>query len=124
MVTKLTKDAVIGSAWKDRRTFVVGHAFGPCLLVVGESCESALDEFGERYCERVLPGDAALKDYEVTPAQVKEANGNVERAQLFAAMDAGDVRVTDGGTWYWVDHYEWLREFATPREAGQFFRAS
>lgn len=86
---------------------VVGDEFGPVLLCVGHSVETALSEWDERHGQRVEPEDSALADY----------SGGIE-----GALESGDVRVNDGGTLVWVSHYEWFREFRTVREAGRFWR--
>lgn len=86
---------------------VVGDEFGPVLLFVGHSVETAIDEWDERHGQRVDPEDAALADYP----------GGIE-----GALESGDARVNDGGTVVWVNHYEWVREFRTVREAGRFWR--
>lgn len=87
---------------RSRRVYLLGWQFGPTLLVIGGSAESALDEFDERYGTRVDPvADAAtLADYDGTDV--------AERIEH--ALHCGDIRVNDGGTMVWVDPYEWMRE--------------
>lgn len=90
---------------------VLGFQFGPDLLVVGCDLEQAIDVLDELYGQPVDMDDPALRDYGKTPEQALEA-----------AMDAGDVRCSDNGL-VWVDHYEWIRSFSTPREAGAWIRS-
>lgn len=100
-------------ATADQKAYVLGFQFGPMLLVVSNSIEEAIDEFDERFGERVdLQADAGiLSDY----------GPNTESA-IDAAMSSGDIRINDGGTMVWVDHYEWCREFDSIRSAADYFR--
>lgn len=97
---------------RDSGTFVLGHAFGPCMLATRCTLEEAIDEFDERYGERVSVTDSALADYP----------GETISERVEAALAEGDTRCNYGGTTVWVDHYEWVRQFATVRQAGRFFR--
>lgn len=94
--------------------FVLGFAFGPVMLTAEAELEDAIEEFDERHGERVDFDDAALLDYEGADTQER----------TFAAMDCGDIRVNGGGTFVWVDPYEWVREFETAREAMAFVRGN
>lgn len=96
----------------ERGVYVLGHQFGPCLLVEGSSAESALSEFDEQYGERVDTEDAALLDYEGA-----EIGDRLERA-----MACGDIRCNDGGTLVWVDSYEWVLDFGSVESALAFYR--
>jgi hypothetical protein len=116
---KLTlKDVYIGTERHGRpwdrgpKAFVLGVQFGPMLLVASESCEEALNEWDERHGQRLDDDMQALADYD----------GATDHERIESAMNCGDIRINDGGTTIWVDHYEWIREFDTIREAGMFFR--
>jgi hypothetical protein len=116
---KLTlKDVYIGTESHGRpwdrgpKAFVLGVQFGPMLLVASESYEEALEEFDERHGDRVDAASIDLLDYP----------GETTSDRVESAMNCGDIRMNSGGTTIWVDHYEWLREFDTIREAGMFFR--
>ena len=100
---------------RGRRAFVLGCQFGPMLLTVGADEAEALSEFDERFGERVgaYADDSALRDY-----------GPDAESATDAAMSAGDLRINDGGTAVWIDHYEWLREFRNASEACAFIRAA
>lgn len=117
MTATLTREAIYDGGWpkgyRGHSNFVLGAQFGPMLLAVN-CCglQQASDEWDERHGERVEPDDAALADYE----------GETVADRIESAMNDGDIRINDGGTTVWVDHYEWVREFATPAEAGRFFR--
>jgi hypothetical protein len=95
-----------------RGVFVLGHAFGPCLLAVDSDMGEAFDEWDERFGERFQSEDRALADYE----------GDTPEAKFENAMICGDIRINDGGTAVWVDPYEWVREFKTEDEAIAHFR--
>ena len=99
---------------RGRRCFLLGFQFGAVLLTVGASEEEALDEFDERHGERVgdYATDSALRDY----------GPDAEKA-IDAAMNDGDIRMNDGGTTVWVDHYEWMKEFPNATEAMRFLRS-
>ena len=100
---------------RNNRAIVLGHQFGPTLLVVTDLLQEAIDEWDERHGERVNPDTDAdiLSDYGPTTEEAIEA-----------AMNCGDIRINDGGTMVWVDHYEWAREFQSISEAADFFRNS
>lgn len=90
---------------------VLGHQFGPALLVVGCSVAQALDVLDELFGTPIDADDLALRDYGDTPEQA-----------LAEAVAVGDARHSDSGP-VWVDHYEWIQSFATPREAGAWIRS-
>lgn len=100
-------------ATADQKAYVLGAQFGPMLLVVTNSIEEAIDEWDERYGTRVdVDADArTLADY-----------GPDTESAVDAAMSHGDIRINDGGTMVWVDHYEWCREFDSIRAAADYFR--
>ena len=96
------------------KVYVLGFQFGPHLVVVGESLDWALSELDERFGERVEPGDTALADYV----------GSTDEERIESAIGAGDARYNDGGTFVWVDHYEWLREYDSVAAAREHFGES
>jgi len=75
------------------KRYLFGHQFGPVFLAIKSTFEEALSEWDERHGERAddLEDDAAFD----------------------AALADGEVRVNDGGTVVYVDHYEWFREYDT-----------
>lgn len=99
----------VGTA-NTRRAYVVGHQFGPCMIARDCGMDEALDEWDERFGERVEVGDPALADY----------NGSDYAERVVSAMDVGDIRINDGGSIVWVDHYEWLKEFPSLDDAKKF----
>lgn len=106
---KLTKERIcVGSRRGEFGVgaIVVGDEWGPWVLYVGGDVCDALDEFDERHAHRVEVDDPALADY-----------GGLE-----AAIDDGSIRINSGGTTVWVSDYEWLRTFASVRDAGRFWR--
>ena len=111
MATLFRDDIYVGCD-RSPRAFVLGWQFGPKMLATCCSLEEAIVEFDERYGTRVEADDSALLDYD----------GATTDERIESAMAQGDIRVNDGGTMVWVDPYEWAREFATIREAGEFFR--
>ena len=90
---------------------VLGRQFGPDLLVVGCTVAQALDVLDELYGVPVDPDDLNLRDYGSNPEDA-----------LAEAVAKGDARYSDSGP-VWVDHYEWIQSFATPREAGAWIRS-
>lgn len=94
--------------------YVFGHAFGWQLLTVEADLDDALDEYDERFGTRV--------DFEADASTLADYDGATLDDQVESAMSAGDIRVNSGGTTVWVDHYEWVREFATVRAARAFTR--
>ena len=92
--------------------WVYGDETGPLLLAVDAPVYDVVNEADERFGIRVDLDDAALRDYP----------GRTPQDCLEHAIADGDVRVNDGGTTVWVNPYEWIRGFRTPREAGRFFR--
>lgn len=100
-------------ATADQKAYVLGVQFGPMLLVVTNSVEEAIDEWDERYGQRV--------DFEADAGMLSDYGPDAESA-VDAAMSHGDIRVNDGGTMVWVDHYEWCREFDSIRAAADYFR--
>ena len=96
---------------RKRGCIVIGHQFGPCLYAFECDLEEAIDEFDERYGTRVDANDPDLADYGDTPDE-----------QFEKAMSDGEIRINDGGTVVWVDHYEWMREFDSRRAALECFR--
>jgi len=96
------------------RAFVLGDQFGAKLLVAGEDLDEAFDEFDERFGRRV--------DFVADARDMADYDGATVAEQVESAMNGGDIRINDGGTTVWVDHYEWCREFDTIREAGAFYR--
>jgi hypothetical protein len=94
----------------DRGVFLIGHEFGPRLLAVNAELADAIDEYDERFGERVDLSDSALADYD----------GATTDARIESAMDCGDIRVNHCGTMVWVSHYEWCREFASESDALKF----
>lgn len=102
--------------WSDDkpRAIVAGTQFGPMLLCVGADLAECIDEWDERYGERV--------DVDKDASTLADYAGDDVAARIESAMADGDIRVNDGGTMVWVDHYEWFRTFTTVREAGRFYR--
>lgn len=100
-------------ATADQKAYVLGYQFGPQLLVVTNSIQEAFDAFDELCGTPVdFAEDAStLADY-----------GETAEEAIEAAMNCGDIRVNDGGTFVWVDPYEWVREFDSIRAAADFFR--
>ena len=94
----------------DGLVHVLGHQFGPALLVVGCTAAQALDVLDEFFGTPVDPDDLDLRDY-----------GDTYDQALDAAVAAGDARYSDSGP-VWVDHYEWIQTFSSPREAGAWIR--
>lgn len=92
---------------------VIGHPFGACLIAFHCSPEEALDEFDERFGERVEETDSALQDY--------GNPGDTVAEKVDSAINAGDIRINDGGTTVWVDPHEWMRTFKDVREAMRCF---
>lgn len=92
--------------------FVVGNQFGPCLLAIDSDIQETIDEYDERFGDRVNPEDSALKDYE----------GETLDDRITSAMESGDIRINDGGTMVWVDPYEWVKEFPTEAAAIAWIR--
>jgi hypothetical protein len=83
------------------------------LLVVTNSMAEAIDEWDERYGQRV--------DFQADAGMLSDYGPDAESA-VDAAMSNGDIRVNDGGTMVWVDHHEWCREFPSIRDAAAYFR--
>ena len=81
--------------------YVVGSAMGPHLYANCSGVEEALDEWDERHGTRV--------DWETDRATLADYDGATIEEQVESAMMAGDLRMNDGGTTVWVDHYEWMR---------------
>ena len=102
--------------------FALGHQFGPTLLVKADTAQDALDVFDEHCGERVGLDEPALLDYAPDAHQLKEAEGNRAHACIFAAMDCGDIRMTDGGTEVWSDPYEWMQEIPQSKARGRAWR--
>ena len=98
---------------RGRKVFVLGAQFGPMLYCIGADCEEALNEFDERHGRRVgtYADDIDLRDY-----------GPDAESAIENAMNDGDVRINDGGTVVWVDHYEFMHEFANLKEAYRAFQ--
>lgn len=113
------KDLYVGTEPPSRyshgeRYHVLGTQFGPMLLCANASLEDALDEWDERYGERV--------DVVIDRTTLTDYDGATAQEQIESAMNCGDIRINSGGTMVWVDHYEWVRSFRTGREAGRYFR--
>ena len=114
MTTTLRKDDIVLVGWVrggraqwvgvEPRCHVFGNMFGPMLLVVDADLDDAFDEWDDRHGHRVDRADYA------------------DAADVDAALASGEARYTSGGDLVEVDHYEWVRSFWTPAEAGQFFR--
>ena len=90
---------------------VLGYEFGPCLFAFDCDLEEALNEFDERFGQRVEDDDPDLADYGDTP-----------ETQWDRALNDGDIRINDGGTAVWVSHYEWMREFNSRKAALAAFK--
>lgn len=101
-----------------RSAFVIGDEFGPCILATNCSLEDAIDEWDERHGKRV---DFDLDRECIRDYTEYDDSPNEEFPGFFGAMNCGDIRINDGGTIIWVNHYEWFREFPTVKEAGKFF---
>ena len=115
MQAQLTAEDIHYEGPTTNRAYVLGYQFGPSLLVVGGSYESAVDEFDERFGTQVEQDDTALLDYE----------GKDTEERIVSAMNSGDIRCTGSGTMVWVDHYEWCAVFTgkdAVRRAGRYFR--
>lgn len=95
------------------RVHILGDLCGPRLLVVDANCYEALDEWDKRHGLRVDDYDPDLNDYP----------GEDVSARISSAMDCGDIRVNDGGTTVWVGYDEWMRSFATVRDAGAYWKS-
>ena len=96
------------------RAFVLGHEFGPCLLALSCGEGEALDVYDEEFGHRVDFNDSDLNDFP----------GDTLADRVESAMNDGEIRVNDGGTYVWVSHYEWMKEFAGVEQAKEFIRAS
>lgn len=81
--------------------YVAGHEFGPQLIAFGATPEDTLDEYDERFGERVTDVPADLDH----------------------ALNSGEIRVNDGGTVVYASAYEWLREFDSGRAAVAWIRS-
>lgn len=99
-----------GNSYTDK-VYVLGFQFGPQLITRDADLEEAIDELDERFGRRVEMDDPDLKDYGATPEEA------IERA-----MGDGEIRINDGGTMVWVDHYEWFREFPNRKAALKWIR--
>lgn len=99
------------NVWNDggNRAFVFGHQFGSVFVAITDSLDEALDQWDEDHGRRVELDDPDLADY-----------GPDTDAAIEKALDDGDIRINDGGTTVWVDHYEWVREFPTIADAFAF----
>ena len=105
-----------GSTAADRRYhqdagwYVLGGAYGPQLYANCSGLEEAIDEFDERHGDRV--------DWDADASTLADYDGETVEEQFESAMNDGDIRVNDGGTTVWVDHYEWFRgPYATLSDA-------
>jgi hypothetical protein len=95
----------------DGKAFVFGHQFGPVFVAIVDDLEEAFDEWDERHGTRVDPetDSVTLADYGEDPDE-----------QIENALSEGDIRINDGGTMVWVDHYEWVKEFDNVSDAFAF----
>lgn len=90
------------SVWNDGadKAFVFGDDSGPTFVAITDDIHEALHEWDERFGRRVEPDDPDLADY-----------GPDTESAITHAVGYGDIRINDGGTTVWVNHYEWVREF-------------
>lgn len=112
-MTKTTAaDLQVWNDGSDEKAYVLGHQFGACLVAITDSLDAAFDEFDERFGERVKfdgSDDTTLSDYH--QQQEDETIDDWRVAAVDKATECGDIRINDGGTVVWADHYEWIREF-------------
>lgn len=109
--SKASRDSVYLSGTAQGRHIVIGTQFGASLIAFHSTLEDAIDEWDERFGERLENDLAALADYP----------GADNTAKIDAAHNDGALRTNDGGTTVWVDHYEWFRESTDAREAMRCF---
>lgn len=93
------------------RFFVFGLHSGPYMIATHSGLQEAIDEWDERYGQRVQPDDPDLMDWGVTPEE-----------GLDNALQAGEIRVNGGGILVWVDPYEWMQGFPSMRRLVLWFR--
>lgn len=89
---------------------VLGDMFGPDLLCIKTDVQEAIDEWDERFGQRLAGNEDIFEDYGTTPEERFEK-----------ALDDGAIRINSGGTVVIVDECEWFRSFRTIAEAQAAF---